>query len=268
MILHSNLGNLGDNLILTPLLRTGAFTRVQMPDDRTTRSAAQVYAGIAPVEFVPPGSITHIREMQGERIHRAVAYLRVHHLENCNPIPWMVRTGDEMVWAIRCLSDLMHQHGKSNLLAVNFTTMNAGGDRASAARAIPRHIAEHIVAAATARGYQCVNIGVSSNHTPMPGVIDLLDLNVRQAAACYALIGRYVGGESGPVHLMIANGGRVIVLHPDIDPLYYPGWMCHYTDEMFATAREPVNRARYVNKRSYRDVENLLGFDWTAGGSC
>ncbi len=250
MILPSNLGNLGDNLILTPLLRSGLFDRVQMPDDATTRSAAQVYENLVPVEFVP--AVTHCGESKLQA-HRALCYLNHYGLSNLSPLPWMRLTDAEIEWARLFLAPYARP------LAVNFTTMNKGGDAASAARSIPDHVADFVVTEATKRGYQCLNLGVSRNHTPRAGVIDILDLDVRKAAACYYHIGRYIGGESGPVHLMVANGGRVVVLHPDIDPLYYPGWMAHYTPEMFGGG--PV-RAHYVNKRAYQWVRELMDFEW------
>lgn len=253
--LHSNLGHLGDNLILTPLLRSGLFDRVRIPDDATCRSAAQVYENIVPVEFVSGPELTahvHCPETQ-ERTHRTRRYLNRHGLSHLSPLPYVVLTDAEVAAARNLLAPYR------NPLVVNFTTFDGPVAPCTAMRAVPQPLAEWLTSQADQRGYTCLNIGLSKNYRPVPNVVPLLDLSVRQAAACFHVIGRYLGGESGPNHLMIAAGGRSIVLHPDWHDLLYPGWMCTYTPDMFGAG--PV-RARNLSMRDHEEAARLLSFDW------
>lgn len=68
------------------------------------------------------------------------------------------------------------------------------------------------------------------------GAIRMPFYELRQLAAIYSVIGRYLGVDTGDHHLMLAAGGKVVVAHPDEQEGYsHKEW--HY----------PSDRASYVN---------------------
>lgn len=84
------------------------------------------------------------------------------------------------------------------------------------------------------------------NKPVIPGVSQVYDdFSVRQQAALFKLIGRYLGVDTGDHHLMLSVGGRNIVLVPDNQAQYsYEFW--HYQSD----------RIQYFN---FKEREKALG---------
>lgn len=64
------------------------------------------------------------------------------------------------------------------------------------------------------KDFTLLQFGLSNQFTPVEGAIKFLDMPIRQVAACYSIIRRYCGVDTGNVHLMQAVGGRVFVAVP------------------------------------------------------
>lgn len=86
-------------------------------------------------------------------------------------------------------------------------------------RIVPKEIIDSIVAKNSDIQFVTFNFGpghpkVSMKSPPIKGVYELENFPVRAEASVHAAIGRYVGCDSGPYHLMLAVGGKADVLCP------------------------------------------------------
>lgn len=68
--------------------------------------------------------------------------------------------------------------------------------------------------------FQVVQIGMRSHHTPLAGALQIMDVSVRELAAIYGSIGRYVGVDTGDMHLALAAGAKCWVARPPDCPDY------------------------------------------------
>jgi hypothetical protein len=248
MTINSKIGNLGDNLWLTPFFKHGIAKKIILPDDKVCRNVAKIFDGLGDIEFSNL-DYDHCPETN-DRIHRSAAHLKYF---NCNksPIPYIIIKDEELEFAQNIVK------GIQNPIAVNFTTSNKGGDLASSLRCFNYEQIKLLVKHLIDFGYTPINFGLSHNTDNIDGVIKILDLDIRNMAACYKLIGKYIGSESGPPHLMLAVGGKILVYHPNSDDLYYPSWKYHFTDEYWENEQ---CRAKYINFSNINPINDLTFF--------
>jgi ADP-heptose:LPS heptosyltransferase len=77
-------------------------------------------------------------------------------------------------------------------------------------------------------GYTPIQFGISDNYTHIDGCIPMIDLNLEDLAALYKAIGLYFGTDTGDFHLMLAVGGKAVVMVPEIShPKYDPDLYVH-----------------------------------------
>lgn len=82
-------------------------------------------------------------------------------------------------------------------------------------------------------GYTPIQFGITDNYTPVEGCIQMPDLNLEDLAAMYKAIGLYFGTDTGDFHLMLAVGGKTIVMVPEIPhPEYNPDLFVHKCDRV------------------------------------
>lgn len=87
-----------------------------------------------------------------------------------------------------------------------------------------------------ARKFTLVQFGENDNFTAVQGAIRFMDMPLREVAACQHLIGKYVGVDTGLVHLTMAVGGKVCVGVPDDCPDHrWERW--HYKNKDAAYVR-------------------------------
>jgi len=72
-----------------------------------------------------------------------------------------------------------------------------------------------------------LNFGLSKNHVKhnfanltVPGIHTFFDLPIREQAAIYHVVGRYIGPDTGDYHMMLSVGGKCDVLVPTSSPGY------------------------------------------------
>jgi len=76
--------------------------------------------------------------------------------------------------------------------------------------------------------------------TPLNGAFPLWDLPIRQMAAIFHVVGRYIGPDTGDGHLMLAVGGKADILVPESNA-EYPHEHFHYDDSCWTGEK----RVRY-----------------------
>ena len=241
MKIESTIGNLGDNLWLIPLFLNGVGTKLVMIDNPRCREIGKIFDNICPVEYSSPSDHCTV---SNDRIHRAAGHLK-YFGSTGSCIPKIIFTLDEIHNGNKIL------YGIKNPVAINFTTMNKGADWCSSRRVMTKEQSLFTVSELIKAGYTPVNLGLSSNTEEIDGVINILDLCIRETAICYALIGKYIGTESGTSNLMIAAGGKALIYHPDHCDISYPAWKYHFTEEYWTDQK---CRAKYVN---FKEIQNL-----------
>lgn len=248
-------GSLGDWLSLTPILRAKAKENplVIAPDAPHTRLFAAVYQGLAEVSFttdpIPPTP-----EIAGD-VCFSQRILNHYGVTDRNAIPSIDVTAAELEWARDFLKDY------PNPVAFNPTTASARLDKPfddmCNYRRLPLALVLGIISTLKAANHTILKFGTKTiqtniydNHEDFEGVVSLPDLTIRQLAACYKVIGTYIGTDSGDHHLCLAVGGEC--------RLFIPPSAWHYdhrrilylkTEEYDAWKGEPVREIYSVFPR-------------------
>lgn len=201
-------GSLGDWLSLTPTLRHFDKPLVLAKDAPHTRSFATLYQGIAEVVFTNESLTDTPESGQGPASRRIMNAFGL----AGNAIPSVRVSADEIDWARDFLKDYPRPVVFNNTCG-GATTAKPLDDMANWRR-MSDALAQELVDAMVTTGKTPIRFGtklssaIYANHDEFKGLINLPDLPLRKVAACYKVIGQYVGTDSGDHHLMLAVGGR------------------------------------------------------------
>lgn len=240
--------NLGDTLWTTPLARYIPDLVVQMlAHDARSRATAPILDGLCPVEWV---DVTVETPKASIRAHVTQQILAAYGHGGKPSVPRVLLTMEEIQWAITHLRGL----GVNPARAVAMTNHNSGsGDPTNHRAHYVRPPSEVIKTLARFWGggtWRVVQFGPAPTFhdrdpfDPIPGAIHVRGLTVRQLAACYHVIGRFIGGDSGDYHLMAAVGGRAAVLvPPHSDAMGYRHWDLLYDAPCWGDERPRVRYA-------------------------
>jgi hypothetical protein len=123
-------------------------------------------------------------------------------------------------------------------------------DAGNSSRSLSPHIVQEIIDNNPQKTFvnftDTASLGVyNEKFGEIRGAINLKDIPLRLVAACYYLIGKYVGADTGNYHIMLAVGGKCDVLIPEDreDGYCYP--MHLYPEDSF---REDEKRINYIKK--------------------
>lgn len=243
-------GSLGDWLSLTPLLNARPNSTVIAPDSPHTRQFARLYEGLANVEFtdqpVPPTLETDDPVCMSQRI------LNRYGVTDVPAIPIVKLRPDEIEWARTLLAPY------SNPVAFNNTTAAARADKPLDDLCNYRRLPDALTASLVgqlARDHTIIHFGCKAsmqniyagNWDEIAGVVSIPDLNLRQLAACYHVIGRYVGAATGDLHLALSVDAFVDAFVPP-SVWHYRHDLHHYKPENFGTDTvKIVYHTYYVN---------------------
>ncbi len=199
-------GCLGDSLCLTPLFKKEKGVVTMLLNPKTEKVLSKIYDGIADVEFVdnpvPACPETNEDVCYSQRI------LNHFNIRDVNAIPFVKVRPEELEWAKEFLKNY------PNPIAFNPTVGSPTGHPLADYRVIPNQLAQRIVKSLDSLGLTVLHFGLSSNYQKFENTIPILDLTIRQLIACYFVIGRYVGADTGDYHLMLATGGLATVWVP------------------------------------------------------
>lgn len=251
MKIFSNLGNLGDNLWLTPLILSLDAPKMVMYDHPHVRNISEIFRNLCEVEFQPNVSSYNIPHKE----HKTLELSKLLNIELKTFLPQIILDKEEIDWARQFLSKY------DNPIAV---TNNNMGDLdktnfCAQYRCPPKIIMESICSKIKKK-YTLLQFGPEKGYfledfdhlTPIIDAVVIRGLPVRKVAACYYIIGKYIGGDTGDYHLMTAVGGKSHVLVPDHNPragynynhLHYPYFFWKYEE----------NRVKYYNFREYQKI--------------
>ncbi len=230
--LYSASSNLGDNLSLTAIMRA-APCRVHLIDDEGVRSVAPLFDGLGDVVF-DNDKRWATPESQESGPHSA-KILRAHRVAG-SAIPSINLMPEEIEWARHFVRDAQ----LTNCCIIKASTQQPNY------RTPPAGLMDQIIEANP--DIQFITSGLTKGHVkhnfqyvPTKRTLTMWDYPVRKLAAIYHVVGRYVGPDTGDMHLMLAVGGKVDVLVPD-SRWDYDHNHFHYRDSDFV---DEVPRARY-----------------------
>lgn len=226
--ISSDSANLGDNLMLTPLLNATPC-RLRLLDEEWMRYTAEIFRDLCEIEWVKDkanlGSPSYADILRPWSKRALVA----HGFNDVPAIPKIKLSDAEIEDGRRWADHTSRSFGGKPLCIIKRTPGR------SIERAVPTEVIDRIVS--NNPDIQFVTFNLGGNHPkkemtspPIKGVFEMLNMPVRAQASCYAAVGRYVGCDTGDYHLMLAVGGKADVLCPSHRPTYNY-WLTHYGED-------------------------------------
>lgn len=244
-VVYQTAGSLGDWLSLTPLLNAKKDCKVIALDSPHTREFATLYEGLAPVEFVSP-PIPNTQETN-EELCFSQRILNSYGITGVSPIPIIKVRAEEIEWATNFLKDYPNPIVFAN--SVGGADMNKPDNHVCNYRKMPNNVALELIEEMSKNGRTLIKFGtkkkqpIYNNYEVFDKVVNIPDLSLRQVAACYHVIGEYLGTDTGDHHLMLAVGGNCITLVPP------SSWNYSHARHLYlsyAWKHEPITREAYL----------------------
>jgi len=210
---RENAHNMGDTLSLTPLIRELKGKAIlNLPP--SMEKIAPLFTDLCPVRFTEDYPVFR-HYSDGGKWHMAEWPLRLFKKWPSDTLPVVRITDDEKVWALNLLKD----HGETIAFC---PTCN---QEWSHIRQRPKEYWEPFIDALKL-GYTVLQFGLQV--FPLVGKVkDFRKFTIRQMAALYSVIGRYIGVDTGDYHLMLAVGGKTLTLIPAEQKGYRPREWCY-----------------------------------------
>jgi hypothetical protein len=256
-------GNLSDNLFLTPLMKKFQDIEVEVADEEVNISRAQVFNNLANVQIKKVTEIIKTTPITRGKTHISQAILDYYGIEDINYLPFVKVTQEEIEWAKKFLEKY------SNPLAI-VPTNSCSWDRTNhfaQVRTFNFEMCKFFISH-FGKKYTLLQFGVDSNYYKtmttsffdLPNVVHIKNLNIRQLAACYYVIGKIISCDTGDPYLMVAVGGKVLEMVPMDIPHIYKHWEYNYVDESLWKGEKI--RAKYFDMKDYKKTLEYINFDF------
>lgn len=242
LIIGSKCGGIGDNLIFTPIFKVFRNATIELLEHPKSHIVAPIFDNLCEVRFVkeptqcPESFHPHVAQKKLEG-------LNIDKLVNCIPLIYLKK--EELIWA----QDYLRQYSSNITQFVAFSTDNNGSknpqDTHAHYRLMTQEQAQKVIDF-YAKRFTVLQFAMTNNYTKLNNCVPLLDLTIREMAACFTIIKKYVGIDTGHYHLMLAVGGVARVFVPSSSYFYnHKEW--HYTQELWKTGRPESCRVEYIN---------------------
>jgi hypothetical protein len=249
LTIGSSCGGIGDNLIFTPIFYN-IRTKFEMLDHPKCRNVAKLIEDLCEIEFVSnPSRCPENLSKSNNIILKKLNALNL----NVSPIPKINVKKSNQEWAAKFLSEY-----NNPIIFVADNNGNHDPNDSHAKYRVPNYNTLQKYIDQLSIKYTILQFGLSGKMTNFNNVIQIKDIDIENLAACYKLIGKYFGIDTGDYWLTIATGGEAEVLCPDSCSFYsHDEW--HLKPEMWWA--EP-NRIRYVdfnlNSRYNNQIDSFL----------
>lgn len=257
-----SIGSLGDCLYLTPAISQIKNPIVKMHDSPQCRRVAPIYNNIAHVEFVDNPDVALYNQTNDRSVHSAQRVLNALKIDTTNCIPRIVLDKSEIDWA----KDFLKEYKNPVMIVNDNGGSSTPGNICAQYRRPPTEIIQNFANKLSNKGFTPLQFGIKdlkdrdNAFTPINGAIPIRGLDIRQTAACYHVIGKYIGGDTGDYHLMLSVGGRCITLiPPENHSLGYNYSDLLYTDNLW---KDEKVRVKYIDYTKPNLVNNYLNFDF------
>lgn len=260
-----NVGSVGDCTyilgVINELRKRGEDVIVRMPKGPQCERVSLIYKNLAKVEFVdnPLEAIYKIKgDTSKHASQRASDYLGI---TNVSAIPKILLDDDEIDWA----RTFLKQYTNPVVVVNDNGGSSTPGNFAAQYRRPPSEVMQVYVDKLIQLSYTILQFGIKdlkdrdNAFTPLNNALSIRGLDIRQTSACYYVIGKYVGGDTGDYHLMLACGGKTITLIPPEDSIRYSYSDLLYTDDLWKNEKI---RCKYVNYTTPELGYKYLSFDF------
>lgn len=254
-IIQNNCPGLGDSLTFTPLVRTNKKIKIILPNTEQAKRISKIYDNLFDVEFKQNVSNSLPGDIHG--IHVAKGRLIQLGFPDLDYTPIIKLSAEEIKKGYEIIKKY------TNPIAIVINPSNKDPiSLTHSSRSINRKVNregfwEKIVETLKQNNYTPIQFGISSNFDKIKNIDNiLLDLSIRDLAAVYYNIKKYVGVNTGDYHLMLAVGGKTTVFYPEFleDGIPYPAWQWHYSVDLKDWPNQVV-RVKYISK--HIDIENI-----------
>ena len=256
-------GNLGDTVLTTALFknnREGLITLLDMPQLR--RFESLFYGFNVKIQYKP--------NIQSSIVDNRQKHLCQQYLDHFgiidNPIPQINVNIIDYFWAENYLSQY------KNPLVIT-TNVGGTGDKSNywAQYRTFNPILMNELLEEYSKKYTLLHFGLSrdflkknyeneiDSFIKAPNCVEILDLPLNKLSACYKVIGKYFGLDTGDYHLMTAVGGKCNTLINDHHEIGYNYRSYIYTQELFGQEKM---RIKYTNFKNYKDSLKWIDFDY------
>jgi hypothetical protein len=258
----SSCGGIGDNLIYTPIFNAVPVI-FEMKNDVKAKNVAKLFEDLCEVRFVEnPVGCPYNNNKSFNTIQTKLDGLGL----NVSPIPKINITIEEKNWA----TDFLKNY-KNPIVCVTDTNGSYNNTFEGQYR-IPSYsllqsyindlnkeytVLQFILSNSIKSDWENNKSNVLSNKV-YENCIPIFDLEIRKLAACYSVIGKYFGVDTGDYWLMIAVGGKAQVLCPDSTPFYnHNEW--HLKPELWWSEKSRIKYVDFnLNSRYNMQMEGFI----------
>ncbi len=219
---------MGDVLLLTALCKHNHNCMIYL--NSKAKKFSRFFRNICEDIVIADNMRDTLEEGQGSIIERKLRFIG---MEGANCLPYVDVTEEEKLMGKQKISQY-----KNPIVFVPNCSINWKKKREA-----PPHIWQDIINSLSNK-YTFLQFGISSNLTRFKNTELILDLDMDELICYYAAIGKYIGVDTGDMHLMLAVGGQCRVLVPPTSPEYsHSDW--HY--------KSP--KIRYVEFKEYKSLK-------------
>lgn len=226
---------LGDVLCLTPLCFAGK-AEVNLIPFHSPRLAS-LFDGIADIKFSEEVSPCY---NTNDKTHLAQRILNYYHVSEVNCIPKILIFEKEKEVA----ADILSKY-KNPIIFNNYSLPIRDSEKWIRHRRLPTALENSILSLLVEQGYDILRFRWK------PDIADsqinlITGLNLRIQAACYFLINKYIGVDSGDYYLMLAAGGNATILINEDNPSIcyrHHDWL--FTEDLWKTEKMRVKYVRF-----------------------
>lgn len=254
------IGNLGDILTLTPLFKKIKNATLEIIDDEVAKNKGCLMQGLCNVVYTknPAPECPQTKE----KTHRSQRMLNALGITDVNAIPFIIVKDEEIAWAKDFLNKYDNPVVFTPYNSCSFDPSNYGAQARTFTNEMCRIYINEL-----SKKYTILQFGLGPNfYSKMPTqivefdkVINIPNLNLRQLAACYKVIGKGLFSDTGDPFLMISTGGKVIETIP-MNLSYYPYWDYAYIDDHLWKGEK--RRAKYFCMTRWQEVLDYLDFNF------
>lgn len=263
IIIGSQGGGLGDNLQITPLFKYFNNATLEIIDNDYGKDLSSVYETIAKIEFKekPIKQEVFFSKYGNPQLsmplrNGALNYLTIFGIEDeVSPIPKV----NLDIQAIEKAKQKLFNY--KNPIAL--VTYGGGYKKNDVSQIYPEYrlLAQEkwqFIVDQLNQKYTVLHFFKGENLIKLKNCIEINNLSIYELKHYFAVIGKYLGIDTGSYHLMLAVGGFAHVIVPDLSwhhQYYPPNWQ--YAEELWE--KEDSIRVKYYNKdREWQNVLNHL----------
>lgn len=254
-------GNLCDALLVTPIFKRIKNGVIDIYYEDVPRRKSELFYGMAKINVTH--NLSPACPLSNEDIHLSQRMLNALGIKNTNFLPWIILEDYEIEWAKKFLSVYENPLAFIPYNGASFVESNYFAQMRTFSPEMIRFFIEKL-----SSEYTLIHFGVDSSYyttsrfefIEVPGIINIANLDLRQLAACYKVIGKMVACDTGHPYLMIAVGGKIIEIAPMKVPHIYPYWHYLYSDKSLWGKKKV--RAIYFDMSEYEKSSDYFNFDF------